>query len=205
MFHIFWPLRFHYPSQRRVIGRKVINFRWHFTEWEMLHEWWALKFGWYEVRRSIYNLARNGSTNQVAPPKTGKKFQGAFPTLHPSNPRMGPKSTSNTSSSPSHLGKLSVWNEAKVIHQEIWEWISEVRRFLEFPKKNWACWCCLSFLLQLTMFSRDSCWRGSPLCPKCASQTRPPMAQMASKPKCHQKENSFAFYPFQQECLSFLR
>ena len=135
MFHIFWPLRFHYPSQRRVIGRKVINFRWHFTEWEMLHEWWALKFGWYEVRRSIYNLPEMEAPTKWLHQKLGKIPRGLpnTPSLKSSN---GAKVHINTSSSPSHLGKLSVWNEAKVIHQEIWEWISEVRSFLEFPKKK---------------------------------------------------------------------
>lgn len=64
--------------------------------------------------------------------KNWEKFQWAFPNTPSLNSSNGAKVHINTSSSPSHLGKLSVWNEAKAIHQEIWEWIS---RSQEFPLK----------------------------------------------------------------------
>ena len=57
--------------------------------WMMdLEIWFGMKLGGLSIICQKWKHQPSGST------KNWEKFRGAFPTLHPSNPRMGPKSTS---------------------------------------------------------------------------------------------------------------
>ena len=112
----------------------------------------GMKLGGLSIICQKWKHQASGST------KNWEKFQGAFPTLHPSNPRMEPKSTSIHHQVHRTSGNYQFETRQKPSIKKSENFRSQ--EFFGISKKNWACWCCLSCLLQFTMFYRDSCWRG---------------------------------------------